>query len=199
AKRKARFPEEYQALLDLPSEKRDPLQEQLAAMVLKQVQATSDEVVKSMKPEVKQQWQDLGKQMAEYARLKPPAPPTALVLTDVGRVAPPTYLLQRGDWRHHGDEVQPGFLSIIDGRTPAIPEPGPDAKTTGRRSVLAAWLTQPEHPLTARVMVNRLWQQHFGRGIVATPSDFGVQGEPPTHPELLDWLAREFVDGGWSL
>ena len=105
----------------------------------------------------------------------------------------------RGDWRHPGKEVAPGFLSILDDR-PAQ-RPGPEARraTTGRRAALARWLTGSDNPLTARVMVNRLWQGHFGRGIVATPSDFGIQGEPPTHPELLDWLATEFVARGWSL
>jgi hypothetical protein len=199
AKRRARFPKEYGDLLDIPPEQRDPLQTQIAAMVQKQVQETEDEVVKAMKPEVKKQWQDLGKEMAEFAHFKPPAPPTALTLTDIGPTAPATYLLKRGDWRHRDKVIAPGFLSAIDDRTAPLPSPGSDAKTTGRRTVLANWLTQPDQPLTARVMMNRLWQQHFGRGIVATPGDFGVQGESPTHPELLDWLAREFVDGGWSL
>jgi hypothetical protein len=73
------------------------------------------------------------------------------------------------------------------------------APTTGRRTQLAHWLTRADHPLTARVIVNRLWQHHFGRGIVATPNDFGLQGERPTHPELLDWLSVELVENGWSL
>src|SRR6185437_16514864 len=92
----------------------------------------------------------------------------------------------------------PGFLSAIDDHPPKI-EPPADLNSTGRRTALANWLASPENPLTARVMVNRIWQHHFGEGIVRTPSDFGVQGDPPTHPKLLDWLASEFVRGGWSM
>jgi Protein of unknown function (DUF1553)/Protein of unknown function (DUF1549) len=197
--RKKRFSEEYQAMFDLAPEKRTPLQQQIAFMVEKQVRANSDEVVKSMKPEVRQQWQDLQKQMTETAHDRPPAPPTAMALTDVGPVAPATHLLRRGDWRHPGKEVAPGFLSALDDRPAQLSAPKPGAATTGRRVVLARWLTADDNPLTARVMVNRLWQGHFGRGIVATAGDFGVQGEPPTHPELLDWLATEFVARGWSM
>jgi hypothetical protein len=197
--RKRRFPKEYQEMFDRPAEKRSPLEQQIAYMVDKQVRASGEEVVKSMKPEVRQQWQELQKQMTEAAHDRPPAPPTAMTLTDVGPVAPPTHLLKRGDWRHPGKEVAPGFLSTLDARPPTLPAPKPGATTTGRRAELARWLTSPDNPLTARVMVNRLWQQHFGRGIVGTPNDFGVQGEPPTHPELLDWLATEVVARGWSL
>jgi hypothetical protein len=77
--------------------------------------------------------------------------------------------------------------------------PTPDAKTSGRRLAFARWLTHPDHPLTARVFVNRVWLHHFGEGIVSTPEDFGTLGSPPSHPELLDWLAREFVESGWSI
>jgi Protein of unknown function (DUF1553)/Protein of unknown function (DUF1549) len=199
AKRKGRFPKEYQEMFDTPADKRTPLQQQIAAMVAKQVEIGHDEVAKTMKPAVRQQWQELDQTMAELNRLKPPSPPLAMALTDVGPVAPVTHLLRRGEWQHPGEEIVPGFLSAIDDRSADVPPPGPDARTTGRRSILARWLTQPDHPLTARVLVNRLWQHHFGRGIVATPSDFGNQGEPPTHPELLDWLAREFVERGWSM
>ena len=97
-----------------------------------------------------------------------------------------------------GDEVQPGFLSILDPSDAKITPPA-GVNSTGRRSALAAWLTDPSNPLPARVMVNRIWHYHFGRGIVATPGDFGRMGARPTHPELLDYLASYFVDNGWSI
>jgi hypothetical protein len=197
AKRKVRFPQEYQDILAVPPEERTPLQKQLAAMAEKQVTAGPTEVAKAMKPAVKDEWQKLKERMAALDRDRPPQPPTAMGMTDVGPVAPPTYLLKRGDWRSHGQEVRPGFLSAIDDREAELQPPtGP---TTGRRLALAKWLTRPDNPLTARVMVNRLWQHHFGRGLAATPGDLGAQGERPTHPELLDWLATEFVARGWSL
>ena len=101
-----------------------------------------------------------------------------------------------GNWESPKEEVQPGFLTLLD---PAPAKIVPTANSTGRRTALAKWLTDPGNPLPARVMVNRIWHHHFGRGIVGSPSDFGVMGERPTHPELLDWLATEFVRGGWSM
>jgi hypothetical protein len=96
--------------------------------------------------------------------------------------------------------VEPGYLRVFDGVTarPAIERPG-SVNSSGRRLALARWIASPENPLTARVMVNRLWQWHFGRGLVATPSNFGRMGSRPSHPELLDWLATEFIRQGWSV
>jgi cytochrome c553 len=111
---------------------------------------------------------------------------------------PDTHVLIKGEFKNKGEEVAPGFLSALHAG-PAIHEPDSDLFIPRRRKALAEWLTSPENPLLARVMVNRIWQGHFGDGIVRTPNDFGRQGEAPTHPELLDWLAIEFADGGWSI
>ncbi|HEY7311576.1 MAG TPA: PSD1 and planctomycete cytochrome C domain-containing protein [Gemmataceae bacterium] len=126
--------------------------------------------------------------------------PKIRALWDRGEPSP-TYLLQRGDYLRPGRLVGPGVPSVLtDGKTPfEVKPPWPGAKKTGRRLALARWLTRPDHPLTARVLVNRLWKQHFGTGIVKTLDNFGKVGARPTHPELLDWLAVEFVRRGWSI
>ena len=126
--------------------------------------------------------------------------PMVQALWDRGEPSP-TYIYSRGDSLKPGRLVGPGVPSVLtDGKTPFDPKPPwPGAKKTGRRLAFARWLTQPDHPLTARVEVNRLWQRHFGTGIVATLGNFGKVGAAPSHPGLLDWLAREFVQQGWSI
>ncbi len=114
--------------------------------------------------------------------------------------APPAHLLPNADYRNLGPPVEPGLLAVIaknDDFRPAPPENG--RVSTGRRLALANWLTSPNHPLTARVMANRVWQHHFGTGLALTASNFGKMGQRPTHPELLDWLALEFMERGWSV
>lgn len=126
-------------------------------------------------------------------------PDKILNVTEAGPKAADTFVLERGNPTTPGEKVEPGFPTCAGGTEAVLPAPATDAKTTGRRTALANWLTSPSNPLTARVMVNRLWQHHFGRGIVRTPNDFGLQGAPPTHPELLNWLASEFIAQGWSM
>jgi hypothetical protein len=109
---------------------------------------------------------------------------------------PKTHLLVRGKASRPGPEVQPGFPTVLVKEQPRFPQP---QTTSLRRLTLAQWIASPNNPLTARVIVNRVWHYHFGQGLVRTPNDFGTMGQPPTHPELLDWLAGWFVDNGWSI
>ena len=127
--------------------------------------------------------------------------PTAEAVVETSSAAPRTLLLKGGELSRPGAEVQPAFIAAMSspGLARVAISPPAGGKSTGRRTALANWLTSPDHPLTARVIVNRLWHHHFGRGIVATPSDFGRHGQPPTHPDLLDCLARQLVADGWSL
>ncbi len=112
--------------------------------------------------------------------------------------APPSYFLFHGDQESHGSQMKPGFVTVATYGNPPTELPPGDGHTSGRRLALANWLASPENPLTARVAVNRIWHHHFGRGIVPTLDNFGKMGETPTNPELLDWLATEFMQRGWS-
>jgi Protein of unknown function (DUF1553)/Protein of unknown function (DUF1549)/Planctomycete cytochrome C len=132
-------------------------------------------------------------------RIPPPFPGSYLHKGPGRYQVPPSYFLIRGDVESRGPEMQPGFVQVITRGTPPTVIPRPDGKTSGRRLALAQWIASPENPLTARVIVNRLWQKHFGRGIVATLENFGKMGEAPTHQALLDWLAVDLVEHGWSL
>ena len=136
----------------------------------------------------------------EALRKSAPKPAAqAIGIDEPGGPVPPTYLLLRGEYTRRGPVVEPGVPAVLVPDGSGSLAIAPRAGGSGRRSALAGWLTSPSNPLTARVMVNRLWQSHFGRGIVATPSDFGTQGSSPMHPELLDWLATELPRRGWSL
>ncbi len=148
-------------------------------------------------PDEQQRRDKLLRQIAElYVALpKPYATATVLGHSDL---VPEIHVALRGDFRNPGEKVGPGFPAVVaNGAAIQEPEQGPFLPQ--RRKALALWLTQPDHPLTARVMVNRIWQWQFGKGIVATPNDFGRQGDPPSNPALLDWLATEFVARGWSV
>ncbi len=125
----------------------------------------------------------------------PPPPPTIPAVRNDPAQRTAIHVLKRGEWERKGDAVGPRPLSVLvsDGLA-ELPADAPRPRTE-----LARWLTDPNHPLTARVLANRVWQHHFGTGLVKTPNDFGSHGERPSHPELLDWLATQLIDGGWRL
>jgi mono/diheme cytochrome c family protein len=140
------------------------------------------------------------KKEADDLRKKPlPKQDLALSVNNCDPTPPPTFINIRGNPHANGAEVKPGFPTVLGLPDPTIPPVTKGVKSSGRRTVLANWIADPKNPMTARVMVNRLWLWHFGKGLVPTPNDFGKLGEQPTHPELLDWLAAEFVEGGWTV
>jgi hypothetical protein len=112
---------------------------------------------------------------------------------------PPSYFLIHGDPQNLGPQMKPGFVEVITVGNPPTELPRPDGHTSGRRLALAQWIASPQNPMTARVIVNRLWQKHFGRGIVATLDNFGKMGNRPTHQDLLDWMAVDLMTNGWRL
>ncbi len=139
----------------------------------------------------------LDARMIELERSEPPAPLRAYIWMEDGPNAPLTHVFKRGDPTRPGAVAAPGVPAILAAHQPPLPRTG--VKSSRRRLWLAHWLTSSENPLVARVIVNRVWQNHFGQGLVASANDFGVMGDPPSHPELLDWLARELVQTGWRL
>lgn len=138
------------------------------------------------------QYAQLVKTKTELDKQNPTAE-KALTVSEAGATPPDTFVLLRGNVTTPGEKVEAGFPLCAGGGTAMRPTALPNAKSTGQRLALANWLASPSNPLTARVIVNRLWQHHFGRGLVRTPNDFGLQGAAPTHPELLNWLAATFV------
>lgn len=147
--------------------------------------------------------EEQGKAVSEL-RAKAPGIDYIRTLTEFEAEVPQTFVFHRGDPSQPKQEVQPGSLQVLDHLVPVdltnqLKDRGKNSKTTGRRLAFARHLTHADHPLTARVLVNRFWMHHMGRGLVSTPGDFGRQGQQPTHPELLDWLARDFIDSGWKL
>ena len=138
-------------------------------------------------------------ELTAETKKKRPSDDYVMCLNEVPGQVPVTKLFSRGDIQQPRQDIAPGELTILNGTSLPMPLNDEQIPTTGRRLAYARHLTSGQHPLVARVLVNRFWLHHFGQGLVVTPADFGVKGEHPSHPELLDWLARDFMDEGWSL
>lgn len=189
------FPPDVQAIYRKPANERTTYEEQIAQLVQRQVdgQRRKNKIADLLKgkKELLEEYNQIEKQLAS-TKVKKPNLQNAFVAVDVSKTPAPTFFKTRKEKNY----VEPEFLTLLG-------EPAPEIKptefSTGRRMALANWITRKDNPLSTRVIVNRIWQNHFGSGIVPTPNDFGTLGEPPSHPELLDWLTQEFLKNDWSL
>lgn len=179
----------YQEALKVDPKKRTPEQEKLAKDAQTLLKVTWDEILAIMSPEDRARRARQRDEQHALEALIPTPPSQAWSVVDDGKPVT-TYILKRGEVKKKGAPVVAAFPRLI------AAQPAQEKLT---RIDLARWLTSPDHPLTARVFVNRLWQHHFIHGLVRTPNDFGIRGARPTHPELLDWLATEFIRSGWDV
>ncbi len=212
AEAKKALTDQQRAALGIPAQQRTPEQEELAREAELKFQSTPNRIEKGIADEDRPLYTELTKKLASLEKKMPDRPqtfgfyspvssPTKVEVLPMKGFYPPPYipaelaaakahLLVAGEVRNRGP--------VLDAGWPALFGPTPSEVNRKPRTVLADWMTDPKHPLTARVWVNRLWHYHFGKGIVETPSDFGTRGATPTHPELLDWLASELIRSGWS-
>jgi len=205
AKRLAALPveirDDVKAAFTAKKESRNEIQKYLFEKFNKQLKPDAkdlDQAFKKNFPEYVTKGKELNDQVAAVEKHRVVFDEVRALYDLPGSVTTPVLL--RGDPLTPGPDIEPGVISTINTtKTFSWSAPPKETRTSGRRLAFARWLTQPDHPLTARVMVNRIWLHHFGTGIVSTPEDFGVSGAPPSHPELLDWLATEFVQKGWSI
>ena len=191
---------DLKAALDVDAKKRGEVQKYLVAKFGALAKFADGEVDAALAPGHAETVAALHKEVETWKGFRRELQPV-YALWDGSEELPVIRLLQRGSVESPGPRVDPGFLSVLcpeGDDCSAEPSPNRVGETSGYRLALAEWMTSPDHPLTARVIVNRIWQQHFGTGIVATPDNFGEMGAASSHPELLDWLAVDFVNNGWK-
>lgn len=191
------LPEKERNLLATPTKELTQEAKGRILLIKRGLEPTEAELKAAYTDKEKQTAATLAAEVNDLEKKRTPFTP-GFVVTEGGFWAPKTYLLLKGDHTQPRDELTPGILSALNPNTlPAAKSLRP--RSSGRRTALAEWLFSKDNPLTARVMVNRLWQNYYSEGLVATPNDFGFAGARPSHPELLDWLAREFMRSGWSM
>ena len=195
-----RFPEEVQTVLNMPAAKRTQMDWQVYHKAITQVIVPDSEMIsKRGTAAQKAEYKKLQAELEPFKHLLPAPLPTIQIMRDQAIDSPATKVLKAGSHNAPLEEVQPGLLSILD-PAPAKITPLPELQSSGRRSALALALADENNPLTTRVIVNRVWQYHFGRGIAGTPNDFGLMGERPSHRELLDYLTKTFTTtDNWSI
>ncbi len=189
------FPDDVQEMLNKPEAQRTPYEQQVAALAWRQVDYEYNRLDRSIKGADSVKHADLKRKLAEHDKLKPAEPPFVLTVRETGAQGIDAVIPKKNT------VVPPAFLTVLSASYPAEPaaiKPNADGTTTGRRTVLARWLTEKSNPFTARLAMNRLWQLNFRRGLAPYASDFGRLGEPPSHPELLDWLSAEFMAKDWD-
>ena len=186
-----RFPPDIRVIAGRPAVEWSALDRQLMDLVDRQIGFEYSRLKYSADDQ--KRVEELRKKLAAFDSVRPAPLPVTLTVVDAP-AAPARTLIPGGKL-----DIRPGFLSVLDPEPAAVDPVQTAPGSSGRRSALARWVTAPDNPLTSRVAVNRIWQGHFGTGIVATASDFGRLGDKPSHPELLDWLTSRFVEHGWSL
>ncbi|SFJ50514.1 DUF1549 domain-containing protein [Planctomicrobium piriforme] len=188
-----RYPDDLKRIIRQSPAERSAREEQWAQFALRLVKYEQDRVDGRLQGETKDQVLALRRELAKLDPLKPAPLLRPMSVTDVGTAPPRTIIPKRNI------EVQAGFPTILEPDDATIAPPENRPNSTGRRAALARWLIRPDNPLSTRVIVNRVWQSHFGRGLAANGSDFGTLGGLPSHPQLLDWLTSRFVEKGWRL
>jgi hypothetical protein len=202
AERRKRFPPAVLAAIDKLPEKRTSLERQLVFWSDRQIEVNDKQILAQMSPADRARLPRLRQQVAklETSRPAPPKSARAMATVEIPGPTPVTFLNAGGSYDKPLREVRPGYLSVLfresEPKAKIVP---PREGVIGRRTALARWLTDPRNPLVARVIVNRIWQGHLGRGLVENANDLGTQTPPPSHPELLDWLASEFIASGWDV